>query len=383
MAAAFYSLGESGWAAQMKSNLDLSWISELLAGYGAFPWAPITAILIGVSAAFAVIYLFLLGGAIQTYSTGEPFFGGCGRNFWRLFRLTLISMLFYGLLLVINNRMRAVGQKIWGEGSEAGPLVHWNWFRTAVVLGLFGLVNLIFDYARVILVVENSRKAIRAALTATRLVAKNFGQTAGLYLMVCAIAAMLLAGYFAVSHSFAQSSMGLVLLLFLVRQAMVLAKIWSRLLFCSTAVEMYTALQPPPPPVPVVGEPEPVVSQAVQVRLAAELAVNAFEFITRWNQTPECRAVAEAGLADFGDAAGVIFDPGRLTGKSVVLNRLAEDVDAARLGLLAQTALERQCLVRIHEDIAPDGTIVLRVEAMDGGGNPVGEPPSEGSDAQL
>ncbi|HEV2444702.1 MAG TPA: hypothetical protein VGS58_02215, partial [Candidatus Sulfopaludibacter sp.] len=149
----------------------------------------------------------------------------------------------------------AVGRKIWGEGSAATPMVHWGWFRAAVVLCLAGLVNLVIDYARVLMVAEGRRSTWRSTFAAFGFVRRNAGRTAGLYVLVCAIAAALFAAYLAVSHSVAQSTIALVVVLFLARQAMVLAKMWSRLLFYSSAWEMYSGLKPAPP-APVLPAPE-------------------------------------------------------------------------------------------------------------------------------
>lgn len=83
-----------------------------------------------------------------------------------------------------------------------------------------------------------------------------------------------------------------------------------------------------------------------RVSLAPELGVNAFEFITAWNQTPACRAAAEARLAGMGGGVGVIFDPSRLRGATAVLNRLADNVDGAALHALLERALRRRVQVR-------------------------------------
>ena len=258
MTIAFESLGDSAWAREMTGNLDLTWVSELASSNGATPWMPMLAILIGTSAISMVVYLFLLGGALQVFCTGEPLFAGCGRNFWRMVRLAMISAFFYGAAFLVYNRLGFIGRKIWGEGSEATPLMHWGWFRAAVLLCLLGLVNLVFDYARVRLVADGQRKTLRATIAAFRFVWKNLRSTLGLYGIVCAIAGLIFAAYLGVSHSFAQTSLGLVLILLLVRQGMVLAKVWSRLLFYSTACELYGARKPAPPimmePAP---EPEP------------------------------------------------------------------------------------------------------------------------------
>ena len=259
MSIAIGSLGESAWAHEMAGNLDAAWLSELAAAHGSLPVAPVLAVLTGVGAVWLVVYLFLLGGAIEALCAGGSFFGGCGRNFWRMVRLALISAVFYVVVWMVYRLLGAVGRKIWGEGSEATPMVHWGWFSAAAALCLAGLVNVVFDYARVLMVAEGRRSSWGATFAAFGFVRRNAGRTVGLYVLVCAIAAALFAAYLAVSHTVAQSSMALVLVLFLARQAMVLAKIWSRLLFYSTAWEMYGALRPAPPAPP---EPEPVCAAA-------------------------------------------------------------------------------------------------------------------------
>lgn len=364
----YQSLGDSAWAHEMTRNLDVSWLAEMFAAYGAVPWAPVTAILIGAAAISAVVYLFLLGGALQVFCTGEPFFAGCGRNFWRMVRLTLVSLVFYAGAWVVYRRVAAVGRSIWGQGSEAGPLIHWNWFSAALCLCLLALVNLVFDYARVMLVIDDQKKTVRATIAAWRFVWRNFGRTAGVYSVVCAIAALCLAAYLGISHSFAQSSMALIILLLVVRQLMVMVKIWSRLLFCTTAIEMYTALRPAPPVVvePPVEEAESLPA-GVQVALAPALGMNAFQFITAWNNSPECRAAAEASLLNIGGSSGVVFDPGRLLGRTAVLSRLADGADSATLQELVRSALhseERPQALEIREERNSDGSTVLTVDVL-------------------
>jgi hypothetical protein len=328
MAVPMQSLGESAWARDMTGNLDVAWLSELGAQHGAMAVTPIVVVLAVVGAISGLVYLFLLGGALQVMATGESFFAGCARNYWRILKLALISLLFYGAVLLVYGRLGALGQKVWGEGSEATPLVHWGWFRGVVLLLLAAFVNLVFDYARMHAVAGDQRKAWRATFAGLRMVARNPGRTGGLYLLVCAIALVCFGAYLAISHTVAQTTIALVLLLFLVRQAMVAAKVWSRLLFYSAGLEMYSAIRPVPAATvaePIEPEPAPVErpEPLVEVVLAPEVGRNAFQFVTAWNGTPECRAAAEARLPGLPGVSGLVFDPSRLTGDVAVLSRLA------------------------------------------------------------
>jgi len=274
----FASLGGSAWAERMAGNFDLQWIAEVAAQKGGLPFLPLLVTAAAVFAISAVAHVFLLGGAIQLFCSREEFtlggfFQGCGRHFWRLVRLALVSGLFYAVVGAVNLGMARVGDKIWGEGSEATPLVYWGWGRTAVLLALLGLTGLIFDYARIRLVASDSRKAFRAAFASVRFVFANFRKTAGLYVVVWAIALALLAAYYGVSRVVTQTSLGLVVLLFAIRQAMVLAKGWTQLLFYASQAEMYAALTPvmvaAPAPVAEVEVPAVAPEPVVEVEMHA------------------------------------------------------------------------------------------------------------------
>lgn len=247
MTIAFQSLGHSTWAEELGRRLDLEWIGELIAAHGTLTAAPVVPAVIGIFAISALVHLFLLGGAIEMFArrqwfSAALFFGGCGRNFWRLFRLALYCLILLAAVVGINAGLAAIGEKFWGKGSEATPLIHWNWFRAAALLLLVGLLNLIFDYTAIRLVAEDSRKAFRSIWRSFRFVWTNFGSTAVLAAVLWAIMLVLMIAYFGISRAFPQRSVGLVLVLLLVRQAVVLGRIWCRLFFYASQCEIYDGL---------------------------------------------------------------------------------------------------------------------------------------------
>jgi hypothetical protein len=247
MTIAFESLGHSAWAEQLGRRLDLEWIGELMATYGELPIGPVMAAAIGVLAISMLAHIFLMGGALEMFTrrqwfTAALFFGGCGRNFWRLFRLALYCLVLLAAVVGINIGLAAIGEKIWGRGSEATPVIHWIWFRAAVMIALLGSLNLIFDYAAIYLVAEDSRKAFRSIWRACGFLWRNCGRTAGLAALLWAIWVWLIAAYFGISQLFPQHTLVAVLVLLLVRQLMVLGRIWSRLLFYATQCEMYDGI---------------------------------------------------------------------------------------------------------------------------------------------
>ncbi len=103
-----------------------------------------------------------------------------------------------------------------------------------------------------------------------------------------------------------------------------------------------------------------------QVALAPELGINAFQFITAWNQTPVCRAAAQARLSSLAGASGVVFDPSRLVGNTAILSRLAGDIDAALLHDLLARALVSGGVhqpIRVAEERLADGSRLVAVFA--------------------
>jgi hypothetical protein len=253
----FDSLRHSTWAIALDNNLDASWIAELIA-QSAAPALPVLAAVLGLAGLARILQLFLLGGTLQIFGVGVPFsaavfFSGCGRHFWRLVRLALFSLIFFAVAGAIGAGLNWAGLKIWGEGSAAGPLIYWSWFRVVALACLLGLCSLAFDYAAIRLAVEDSGKSIRAYLGAFRLIWRTPFRTIGLYIVLWLVVLLFLAAYAGVSWLVPQTSLALVVLLFLVRQATVLAKVWSRLLFYSAQCALYRDLRPGPVPV----EPAP------------------------------------------------------------------------------------------------------------------------------
>ena len=95
-----------------------------------------------------------------------------------------------------------------------------------------------------------------------------------------------------------------------------------------------------------------------QVALSPDLGINAFQFITAWNQTPACRAACEARLSRLHAGAGVVFDPSRLRGNTAVLDRLPDNIEPAALHALLRQALAAAGVgrpIQIQDEAGPDG----------------------------
>ena len=152
---------------------------------------PLAATIAGATAAWMLIWSFLSGGVIDRLARDRRtrthgFFAACGLHFWRFLRLGLFAWLIYAFLfgwihgwifddayaaLIARPDVRADGV---AHASDGLP-------RCSAALLVF--FNVIFDYARIRIVVEDRRSAIGALAAGARFVRRHFGQVVALYLL--------------------------------------------------------------------------------------------------------------------------------------------------------------------------------------------------------
>ena len=152
--------------------------------------APMAATIAGVTTAWMLIWSFLSGGVLDRLARDRRtrthgFFAACGVHFWRFLRLGVLAWLIYAFMFGwVHGWIFESAYPRWTAdmtSERTGFLL-----RTAGYV-LFGTVllffNVIFDYARIRLVVEDRRSAIGAMAAGARFVRRHFGKVAGLYLL--------------------------------------------------------------------------------------------------------------------------------------------------------------------------------------------------------
>ena len=146
---------------------------------------PLAVTVAGATAAWLVLWSFLSGGIIDRYARSRPtrsagFFAACGTHFWRFLRLGVLAWFTYYVLFA--------GIHVWLFEWLYPRLTHDTTVeRTAFAIrlacyGVFGLLlmlcNLVFDYARIRIVVEDRRSALGALAASVRFVRRNRGTLA-------------------------------------------------------------------------------------------------------------------------------------------------------------------------------------------------------------
>lgn len=206
---------------------------------------PMAATIAGATSAWMLIWSFLSGGVLDRLARdrrtrSHGFFAACGVHVWRFLRLGILAWLIYVFLFL------HVHHWIFDEAYPS-LIVDTTAERTAFLLRaagyiLFGSIlvffNLIFDYARIRIVVEDRRSALGAIAAGARFVRRNLGAVAAVYALNALAFVVLLALYALLSPGApgAGPSMWLVLL---VGQAYIVGRHYLKLVFYASETALF------------------------------------------------------------------------------------------------------------------------------------------------
>ncbi|MFP4082609.1 MAG: hypothetical protein ACLFVG_07605 [Candidatus Aminicenantes bacterium] len=229
---------------QVAKGFDLVWFGDLIYKYKNFypaflGWFLVPAIF------FLFIFIFLNGGILgriahpQERVNPQNFFADCGKYFFRFFRVFLISLA--GYLVVFGLIFRGVSAlfRLWtDQASTEWPLIFASNLKFLTMILLFSAVRMFFDYVRVRLVMEQSKKALRATVLNFSFLGKKFGRAWILYLMVAVLGIIFWVIYLVFSRLL--TSIGLVFVVaFIWQQIYILSRMWIRVLFFSTEYHFF------------------------------------------------------------------------------------------------------------------------------------------------
>lgn len=198
--------------------------------------------LAGAAVAYAALWMFLTGGILDRLARGRPvrtaaFFAASGAYFVRLIRLGIVMVAAYWTLFRYLHPWlftRVYDHYTRNMTAERDGLL----LRVGLYL-LFGLVlclaNLVFDFAKVRLVVEDRRSVISALGASMRFLRRRFFRVFALYLLNSIGFLMVLRLWLDAAPQAWES----VTWAFFVTQLYLLARIWLRLVFMASEVVFF------------------------------------------------------------------------------------------------------------------------------------------------
>lgn len=205
---------------------------------------PLDPLLTGLGLLYLLIQTLLAGGILTTlagaagrWKTGN-FAAACGRYFGRCLRLALVAGVAYILLFGANRWLAAWVDHQAREASD-GRLAHaWLLGRYALLLLLVMIVHLTAGYARVRLVVKEQRSALAAFLCALRFCFRRPAITLGHYFCIVLLGVAGLGVYRLLDGSFGAHRIAGLLLMLVLAQGLVAARIGLRLALAGGQIEV-------------------------------------------------------------------------------------------------------------------------------------------------
>lgn len=202
---------------------------------------------------FLVLAVFLNGGIIGCLNrpgartTLADFFHDCGLYFWRFFRLFLLSLPVYLVIIGLLYRPLAglLNSLARRAATEWPALIAGNLRLLALVL-LLGLVSMFFDYVKIGLATRGSRKVLKEARLTLKFVAGRFFKAWGLYLLAGLAFVLLTLLYLEVARVLPQGAPLRLALVFAWQQLYILGRQFSRMLFYATETEFVRQHQEQP-----------------------------------------------------------------------------------------------------------------------------------------
>lgn len=202
---------------------------------------PIVVTAFGVG--YALLWTLLAGGIIDRFARQRPMrahgvLQAVGGFAGRLLRLSVLSALAYGALFgSFHTWLGDLYDRFTDDlDSERTAFLIQLAVYGALVLAL-ALVNLLFDYARVRLIVEDRRSVVGALMAAVRFVWRNAAGAVGLYLLDAALFVGVLAVYAGLTQVTPGATGTWIALV--IGQLYVAARVWVKLVFWASATALF------------------------------------------------------------------------------------------------------------------------------------------------
>jgi hypothetical protein len=198
---------------------------------------------------YLLFNIFLSGGVIGRIaspyekSNFAEFLSDCGKHFFRFFRVFLLSLIGFILFFGVIYRLIAAVFDLWTKNaSTEWPLIFVSNIKFLIAILLFSIVRMFFDYVKVRLVIEDSKKSVRSTLLNFVFLGRRFAKAWILYILVGLVAFVFFILFVFVDGIFPKEGFFFILF-FLWHQLYIFSRMWTKMLFFST--EYHLASQNP------------------------------------------------------------------------------------------------------------------------------------------
>lgn len=207
-----------------------------------------SSLLFFLSLLYVCVSSFLAGGFISVYSKGyrssfTEFLMDGARYFGKFFRLALVALLVYFIFfaVILDSINNGIFQWTQNSASETLPFLYYM-LRNLVVLFLISFLFMIFDYARIRMILDDRTSALAASAAGARFAVPHFRSTYGLYLLLTLLGIVFVAIYAILERIIPQDSYWPLMLLFFLQQLYMLARFWLKGSFYACQTTLYQTI---------------------------------------------------------------------------------------------------------------------------------------------
>ncbi len=229
---------------RLARGIDFVWLGDLIYKFRDF-YPAFWGWLLIPGLVFLLLSVFIDGGIIGAIVAGErkislgSFFGDCGRYFFRFLQVFLISLIGYVLLFGVILRLVGLAFDRWAENaSSEWTLIYSANLKFLFSILLFSIVRMFFDYVKIRLAAEDSKKTIKATIGTAAFLGRQFFGAWLLYLLVGVLFLAVSAAFLGIYRLLPSTGI-LFLLVFLWQQAYIFLRQWIKIMFFATEYRFY------------------------------------------------------------------------------------------------------------------------------------------------
>jgi len=229
---------------KMLGDFDFTTYSDLMNNYGTLI-NPLTTVIMWMSVFYLFFTVFFSGGILQIANnkfervSGKNFFGGCAKYFLRFLRLGIYVLAIRFFVVLVLVLLFMIFNSDLTEASTEPKIFYTYLVWTIVHLIFFWLLSIIADYAKVILVKEDSKKVWSALWYGLKFSMKRLHIAFPLYLSISLTTFMLVALYWVIESEIAMTNAGAILLVALIQQVFVWLRFFSKTWILTSEYEYY------------------------------------------------------------------------------------------------------------------------------------------------
>jgi hypothetical protein len=192
-----------------------------------------------------LIWALLSGGVIDRFANPQEKRGvrrlliSGGRTFFRFVRLALVSAVLYFLVYKLYGWLFETITEITRETASERVRLMYSLLVHGVIAFLLVLIRISFDYAKIVVVLEERRSMLLSALRGIGLVFFHPARTLGVYLLMLVPLVVVLGIYWLISPGVEQSTTAEILMILLCGQFLMIGRLTIRVSLLAAQLDVY------------------------------------------------------------------------------------------------------------------------------------------------